>query len=146
MRASDQFWGHWFARCWANIARHCTNDACALIFTDWRTIGVLEQAIGEVDGWSVTQVAVWDREAMGLGSPMRAGHELIAFARARDFKWEGRRDSGSSWSFTFTLVRKGEAYGRGLCLTHDPKVPMRWPAWGSTFAVVISAAPRRRGW
>lgn len=92
VRASDQFWGHWFARCWANIARHCTDDACALIFTDWRTIGVLEQAIGEVDGWSVTQVAVWDREAMGLGSPMRAGHELIAFARARDFKWEGRRD------------------------------------------------------
>lgn len=92
MRGSDQFWGHWFARCWANIAAHCTDDACALIFCDWRTIGTLEQAVAEVNDWSVSQVAVWDREGMGLGSPMRAGHELIAFARARDFKWEGRRN------------------------------------------------------
>ena len=43
-------------------------------------------------GWAVTQALIWDRESMGLGSPFRAGHEMIAFVRSPDFVWDGPRD------------------------------------------------------
>lgn len=91
--ASDQFWEHWFSDQWRVIAAVSEAWACAMIFCDYRTIGALERAVMASDsGWAVTQCAVWDRGSIGLGSPMRAQHELIAFARGPKFKWEGRKD------------------------------------------------------
>lgn len=91
--ASDQFWEHWFSDQWRVIAAVCEPWACAMIFCDYRTIGAMERAVMASDsGWSVTQCAVWDRGSIGLGSPMRARYELLAFARGPAFKWEGRKD------------------------------------------------------
>lgn len=87
VQEADQFWTFWFAGIWAEIARVCQPDACGFIFTDWRTIHALEQAIGH--GWTLSQVAVWDREGCGLGTPLRASHELIAFVRGPEFHWHG---------------------------------------------------------
>lgn len=93
LAAADQFWEHWFAAQWKAIAAVCAADACAAVFTDYRAVGATERAIAASGtGWVVSQCAVWDRESMGLGSPMRASHELIAFVRAPKFSWEGRRD------------------------------------------------------
>ena len=93
LAAADQFWEHWFAEQWRAIAGVSAPYACAAIFTDYRAVGALERAIAASGtGWNVSQCAVWDREAMGLGSPMRASHELIAFARGPEFQWAGRRD------------------------------------------------------
>jgi len=91
--ASDQFWEHWFSDQWRIIATMCESWACAMVFCDYRTIGALERAVVASDsGWTVTQCAVWDRGSIGLGSPMRARHELIAFVRGPAFKWDGRKD------------------------------------------------------
>lgn len=93
LASSDQFWSHWFSEQWRTIAAVSDPDASAMIFCDYRTIGALERAVLDSDsGWAVTQCAVWDRGSIGLGSPMRAQHELIAFARGPNFKWEGRLD------------------------------------------------------
>jgi DNA modification methylase len=90
---SDQFWEHWFCDQWRVIAAVCDSSACGMVFCDYRTIGALERAVvASESGWSVTQCAVWDRGSIGLGSPMRARHELIAFVRGPDFKWDGRKD------------------------------------------------------
>lgn len=90
---SDQFWEHWFTSCWRVIAAVCEPWACAMVFCDYRTIGALERAIAASEsGWTLSQCAVWDRGSIGLGSPMRARHELIAFARGPAFKWDGRKD------------------------------------------------------
>lgn len=91
--SGDQFWEHWFSDQWRVIAACSEPRACAMVFCDYRTIGALERAIIASDsGWCVTQCAVWDRGSIGLGSPMRARHELIAFARGPEFKWDGRKD------------------------------------------------------
>jgi len=91
--SSDQFWEHWFSEQWRVIASVSEPWACAMIFTDYRTIGALERAIiASGSGWSVSQCAVWDRGSIGLGSPMRARYEMIAFARGPEFKWGGRKD------------------------------------------------------
>lgn len=93
LSASDQFWEHWFSEQWRVVAAVSEPWACAMIFCDYRTIGALERAVAATDsGWAVTQCAVWDRGSIGLGSPMRAQHELIAFARGPAFKWDGRKD------------------------------------------------------
>lgn len=93
LSASDQFWEHWFSEQWRTIAAVCEPWACAMVFSDYRTIGALERAIGASEsGWALTQCAVWDRGSIGLGSPMRARYEQIAFVRGPSFKWEGRRD------------------------------------------------------
>lgn len=93
LAASDQFWGHWFEEQWRVITAVCEPWACAMIFCDYRTIGVLERSVAASgSGWCVSQCAVWDRGSIGLGSPMRAQHELIAFARGPKFKWDGRKD------------------------------------------------------
>jgi DNA modification methylase len=90
---SDQFWEHWFSDQWRVIAAVCEPWACGMVFCDYRTIGALERAVSASDaGWAVTQCAVWDRGSIGLGSPMRARHELIAFVRGPSFKWDGRKD------------------------------------------------------
>jgi site-specific DNA-methyltransferase (adenine-specific) len=64
-----------------------------MVFCDYRTIGALERAISASEsGWALTQCAVWDRGSIGLGSPLRAQHELIAFVRGPSFQWDGRKD------------------------------------------------------
>lgn len=93
LAASDQFWEHWFSDQWRVIAAVCEPWASAMVFCDYRTIGALERSIVASDsGWALTQCAVWDRGSIGLGSPMRARYELIAFIRGPAFKWEGRKD------------------------------------------------------
>lgn len=93
LAASDQFWEHWFSEQWRTIAAVSEPWACAMVFCDYRTIGALERAIvASESGWAVTQCAVWDRGSIGLGSPMRARYEQIAFVRGPAFKWEGRKD------------------------------------------------------
>lgn len=93
LAASDQFWEHWFSEQWRVIAAVSEAWACAMVFCDYRTIGALERAIvASESGWSVTQCAVWDRGSIGLGSPMRARYEMIAFVRGPAFKWDGRKD------------------------------------------------------
>ena len=90
---SDQFWEHWFSEQWRTIAAVCEKWACAMVFCDYRTIGALERAVvASESGWSLTQCAVWDRGSIGLGSPMRARYEMIAFLRGPAFKWDGRKD------------------------------------------------------
>lgn len=98
--ASDQFWEHWFTDQWRVIAAVCEAWASAMVFCDYRTIGALERAVAASgSGWSVTQCAVWDRGSIGLGSPMRAQYELIAFARGPAFKWDGRKDIANVYRF-----------------------------------------------
>lgn len=93
LASSDQFWEHWFSQQWRFIAAVCEPWACGMVFCDYRTIGALERAVSASEsGWIVSQCAVWDRGSIGLGSPMRARHELIAFARGPAFKWDGRKD------------------------------------------------------
>lgn len=93
MRESDQFWRHWFTDVFRGCARVLRSDACAWIFCDWRTIGALEEAVLRSEtGWVVSQVAVWDRDGTGLGSPLRASYELIAFVRSAGFRWAGPRN------------------------------------------------------
>lgn len=93
LASSDQFWEHWFGEQWRTIAAVSESWACAMVFCDYRTIGALERAIvASETGWTVTQCAVWDRGSIGLGSPMRARYEMIAFVRGPAFKWDGRKD------------------------------------------------------
>lgn len=93
LAGADQFWGHWFADAWRSIAATSKPGACGLIFCDYRTVSAMERAIlASGTGWTLTQCCVWDRECIGLGSPFRASHEMIAFVRGPDFKWDGRRD------------------------------------------------------
>lgn len=95
-RNSDQFWRHWFADQWRVIAAVCEPWACAMVFCDYRTVSALEGAVADSEsGWNVSQCAVWDRGSIGLGSPMRAQHEMIAFARGPAFKWDGRKNIGN---------------------------------------------------
>jgi hypothetical protein len=76
-----------------------------MVFCDYRTIGALERSVAASEsGWIVSQCAVWDRGYIGLGSPMRAQYELIAFVRGPEFKWDGRRDIPNvfrcEWSYS----------------------------------------------
>ena len=90
---SDQFWEHWFSAQWKVISAVTETWACGMIFCDYRTIGALERALmASGSGWSISQCAVWDRGSIGLGTPMRAQYEMIAFARGPEFKWDGRKD------------------------------------------------------
>jgi site-specific DNA-methyltransferase (adenine-specific) len=93
LSSGDQFWEHWFTEQWRVIAAVCEPWACAMVFCDYRTIGALERAVMATEsGWTLTQCAIWDRGSIGLGSPMRAQHEMIAFIRGPAFKWDGRKD------------------------------------------------------
>lgn len=90
---SDQFWLAWFE----DIARRlafCTKaDGCGFIFCDYRTVHLIERGFASKgQGWIVSQCLVWNRMAMGLGSPFRASYELIAFVRGPKFKHEGPRN------------------------------------------------------
>ena len=50
------------------------------IFTDWRMWIETFDAM-ESSGWRVRNMLVWDKGQMGMGSPWRNQHELIAFGR-----------------------------------------------------------------
>lgn len=90
---SDQFWLYWFRHVARKIGEYTRPIGCGFVFCDYRTVNLIERAFESAGcGWSVTQCLVWDRDGMGLGSPFRASHELIAFVRGPDFKWTGRKD------------------------------------------------------
>jgi site-specific DNA-methyltransferase (adenine-specific) len=90
---ADQFWVYWFTDVARKLAQSCAKDACGFVFTDYRTVGLVDRAFAASGtGWVMSQCLVWDRDAIGLGSPFRASHELIAFCRSEGFKWEGRKD------------------------------------------------------
>lgn len=90
VQESDQFWLHWFNAAARTILQCMKPSGAGCVFTDYRTINLVERAVGGAGlGWSVTQGLVWDRQSMGLGSPFRASHELIAFARGPAFSFNG---------------------------------------------------------
>jgi DNA modification methylase len=89
---SDQFWLHWFSAVAREMLQHVRPDGHGFIFCDYKTIPLVERAVAKSGtGWAVTQCLVWDRQSMGLGSPFRASHELIAFVRGPDFRWVGSK-------------------------------------------------------
>lgn len=93
---SDQFWLHWFNTAAKRITDRTRIDGHGFIFTDYRTVALVERAfLAAGAGWHVSQCLVWDRESIGMGSPFRASHELIAFVRGPEFQWKGRRDMGN---------------------------------------------------
>lgn len=93
VQASDQFWFAWFEDVARRLASCTKADGCGFVFCDYRTVHLIERAFaGNGLGWTVSQCLVWNRMAMGLGSPFRASHELIAFVRGPKFKHEGPRN------------------------------------------------------
>jgi adenine-specific DNA-methyltransferase len=90
---ADQFWLFWFNEVCKRLTVATKPTGCGFVFCDYRTIHLVERAFSNHgSGWLVTQCLVWHRKAMGLGSPFRASHELIAFCRGPAFEWGGRRD------------------------------------------------------
>ncbi len=89
---ADQFWAYWFADVAACTAGATKPTGHGFIFCDEDTYPLVRRCFHAKSDWTVTQAIVWDREGMGLGSPYRAGFEMIAFARGPKFKWAGRRD------------------------------------------------------
>lgn len=95
-RDGDQFWLYWFRSAIKSSLSHINESGCGFIFSDYRTIGLVEDAVASADlGWQVSQCIVWDRECIGMGSPFRASHELIAFVRGPEFRWTGPKDLGN---------------------------------------------------
>jgi DNA methylase len=91
--SSEQFWLYWFRDVAKRLGQACADDGCGFVFTDYRTVALVARAFAlSGTGWGVSQCLVWDRECIGMGTPFRASHELIAFCRGPDFRWEGRRD------------------------------------------------------
>jgi site-specific DNA-methyltransferase (adenine-specific) len=90
---SNQFWLYWFRDVARSIAEHTAPSGCGFVFTDYRTISLVERAFeGAAGGWTMSQGLVWDRSATGMGSPFRASHELIGFCRGPDFVWAGPKN------------------------------------------------------
>lgn len=112
---ADQFWAFWF-RAVAARTTACTKPAGhGFVFCDEDTYPLVRRAMCDANGWRVTQALVWDREAIGMGSPFRAGYEMVAFARGPDFKWSGRRDLTS-------VVRCRWPYGKHA--NHESEKPV----------------------
>lgn len=90
---SDAFWHHWFSDVVGAIAPRIALHGSGYVFSDYRTLHLVERAFARRgDGLCVTQGLVWDRDAMGLGSPFRASYELMAFLRHREFEWRGPKN------------------------------------------------------
>ena len=103
---ADQFWLSWFTDIAAQIAAHVKPSGCGFVFTDFRTIHLVERAFVNTDsGWYVGQALVWDRRSLGLGSPFRASHEMIAFCRGPAFRWHGPRDVANVLPFRWPYGR-----------------------------------------
>lgn len=96
--ADNQFFSFWMRSVLAEVRRVLSPAACGFLFCDWRTIGLLADAMrpaGErqtAPSWTVQQALVWDREHIGLGSPFRNSFEMIAFARGPKWSSELRKD------------------------------------------------------
>lgn len=92
--ADDQYWVHWFRSVWTETAGVLHPAGCGFVFCDWRMVAAVQRAVaGGIDrqtakAWQVSQALVWDREAIGLGKPFRAGFEMIAFVRGPDWQHE----------------------------------------------------------
>ncbi len=98
----DQFWQHWFTDVCRKVFPLVRPDGCGFVFCDYRTVHLVDRALTRsAVRWSLSQCLVWDRDSMGLGSPFRASHELVAFVRGPDFKWAGRRDMRNVLRFRF---------------------------------------------
>lgn len=89
---ADQFWLYWFGDVAARTVGAVKPAGHGFIFCDEDVYPLIRRAFLAKTLWTVTQAIVWDREATGMGSPFRAGFEMIAFARGPDFRWTGRRD------------------------------------------------------
>lgn len=90
---SDQFWLHWFYDVAGRMMGWLEADACGFVFCDYKTVNLIERAfLRRGGGHVVTQALVWDRQAMGMGSPFRATYEMIAFLRGSNFQWRGAKD------------------------------------------------------
>jgi site-specific DNA-methyltransferase (adenine-specific) len=97
---ADQFWLHWFKAVVSVMVSRTKAEGCGFIFCDYRTVHLVEDAYAATgSGWAVTQCLVWDRDSIGLGSPFRASHELIAFARGPKFQWKGSKSIGNVLRF-----------------------------------------------
>ena len=91
--SSDQFWVHWFTAVARGMLAQMKPSGCGLLFCDHRTIHLVERAVAKSGlGWHMSQGLVWDRQSIGLGTPFRAGFEMLAFLRGPDFQWAGRKD------------------------------------------------------
>ena len=91
LAGADQFWAYWFSDVCAKLTSATKPTGHGFVFCDEDTYPLLRRCFAAKSAWAVTQPIVWDRESMGLGSPFRAGHEMIAFARGPSFKWTGSK-------------------------------------------------------
>lgn len=106
----SQFYAFWLRSVMAELRRVLRPDACGFVFCDWRTVGIVEAAAQgrdrfTGDAWGVPQALVWDREAIGLGSPFRNSFEMIAFMRGPKWASELAKDIR-------TVLRFRYPYGR----------------------------------
>lgn len=102
---SDQFWLHWFNAVVKRLTDRVRPEGHGFVFTDYRTVNLVERAfLASGSGWYMSQCLVWDRESIGLGSPFRASHELIAFVRGPKFEWQGPRDMGNVLRFRWPYL------------------------------------------
>lgn len=88
---ADQFFHHWFRAVAERLTAATLPTGHGFIFCDEDTYPLVKRGLCDANGWRVTQALVWDRESTGMGSPFRAAHEMIAFARGPDFKWAGSK-------------------------------------------------------
>lgn len=93
-QGSDQFWAFWFRAVAERTAAATKPTGHGFIFCDEDTYPLVRRVMCDAAGWRVTQALVWDRESIGMGSPFRAGYEMIAFARGPAFKWTGSKSLG----------------------------------------------------
>lgn len=92
--ADGQFFRFWMSAVFDRIRALMGPDTAGFVFADWRTLGDIVAAARtpgdrlNVGGaaWGISQALVWDREAIGMGSPFRNSFEMIAFAKGPD--WE----------------------------------------------------------
>lgn len=150
---ADQFWKHWFRSVVSSIVAVMDPSGCGLVFTDYRTAHLVESSFAASGcGWVMSQCLVWDRDSMGLGDPFRASHELIAFVRGPNFKWQGRRDIRNvvrhRWPYgahEHHPAEKPVALLRLLIdeLSHRPEDVVFDPFAGSGSSLVASASAGR---
>jgi DNA modification methylase len=88
---ADQFFAFWFRSVAERLTAATLPTGHGFIFCDEDTFPLVKRGMCDANGWRVTQALVWDREATGMGSPFRAAHEMIAFARGPEFKWAGSK-------------------------------------------------------
>jgi site-specific DNA-methyltransferase (adenine-specific) len=92
--ADTQFFLHWLRDVASQIQRVVKPTGSGFVFCDWRTAHIIDAAFSSpgsrmrAGAWSVSQLLVWDRMAIGMGSPFRNSYEMIAFVRGPEWKSE----------------------------------------------------------